>query len=82
MMIGFGCGMILVVSLILNVLVNTGTIPPAATSLPFLSAGGGNIVVSYALIGIVLSIYRFKNVYPRHICIDSKKKRKADISNG
>ena len=82
MMIGFGCGMILVVSLILNLLVNIGAIPPTATSLPFLSAGGGNIVVSYALIGIVLSVYKFKNVYPRHIRIDAKKKRKADIFNG
>ena len=41
--------------------------PPTATFFPFLSAGGSYIVVSYGLIGIVLSIYRYKNVYPRHV---------------
>ena len=41
------------------------TVSRLATSLPFLSAGGGNILLSYTLMGIVLSIYRYKNIYPR-----------------
>lgn len=67
MMMGCGCGMIFLVSFLINVLENLGAFPPTATFLPFLSAGGSYIVVSYGLIGIVLSIYRYKNVYPRHV---------------
>lgn len=67
MMMGCGCGMIFLVSFLINVLENLGALPPAATFLPFLSAGGSYIVVSYGLFGIVLSIYRYKNVYPRHV---------------
>lgn len=67
MMMGCGCGMIFFVSFLINVLENLGALPPTATFLPFLSASGSYIVVSYGLIGIVLSIYRYKNVYPRHV---------------
>jgi len=82
MMIGFGCGMIFIASLLLNILVNIGVVPPTSTVLPFLSAGGGNIIVSYALIGIVLSVYRFKDIYSCDVNIDSKRIRKMNISNG
>lgn len=44
----------------LNIMINLGLFPACATSLPFLSAGGGNILLSYTLMGIVLSIYRYK----------------------
>lgn len=67
MMMGCGCGMIFLVSFLINVLENLGALPPTATFLPFLSAGGSYVIVSYGLIGIVLSIYRYKNVYPRHV---------------
>ena len=67
MLMGCGCGMIFFVSFLINVFENLGALPPTTTFLPFLSADGGCIVVSYGLIGIVLSIYRYKNVYPRHV---------------
>lgn len=67
MLMGCGCGMIFLVSFLINVLENLGALPPTETFFPFLSAGGSYIVVSYGLIGIVLSIYRYKNVYPRHV---------------
>ena len=67
MVMGCGCGMIFLVSFLINVLQNLGNLPPNMTFLPFLSAGGSYIVVSYGLIGIVLSIYRYKNIYPRHV---------------
>lgn len=66
MVMGCGCGMIFLGSFFLNVLENLGAFPPTSTFLPFLSAGGSYIVVSYGLLGIVLSIYRYKNIYPRH----------------
>lgn len=67
MMMGCGCGMIFLVSFLINVLENLRALPPTATFLPFLSAGGSYIIVSYGLMGIVLSIYRYKNVYLGHV---------------
>lgn len=75
MMMGCGCGMIFLVSFLINVLENVGAFPPAATFMPFLSAGGSYIIVSYGLMGIVLSIYRYKNVYPQHVRIRQNKNR-------
>lgn len=70
MMMGCGCGMVFLVSALINVLENIGAFPPTATFLPFVSAGGSYVIVSYGLMGIVLSIYRYKNVYPRHVKIN------------
>lgn len=75
MMMGCGCGMIFLVSFLINVLENVGAFPPAATFMPFLSAGGSYLIVSYGLMGIVLSIYRYKNVYPQHVRIRRNKNR-------
>ena len=35
--------------------------------LPFFSVGRSNMVLCYALVGFVMSIYRYKDVYPRHV---------------
>lgn len=75
MIMGVGCGMILLVSFLVNVLENLSLLPLTATFLPFISAGGGYIVVCYGLIGIVLSIYRYKNIYPRTIKIPNSRIR-------
>ena len=75
MIMGLGCGMILLASLAMNILANIGAIPKTATFLPFLSAGGSFVIVSYALIGIILSIYRFKNVYPSHMRISAYREK-------
>ena len=64
---GCGCGMIFLMNLAANILINMGIVPTAWTFLPFLSAGGNNIVLCYGLVGIVLSIYRYKNIYPIHV---------------
>ena len=45
-----------------NVLVTLGLVFPTYTFLPFFSYGGVTMVVTYILLGIVLSIYRYKNV--------------------
>ena len=43
---------------------NLGLLPSAAITIPFLSAGGSNMVSSYILTGLVLSIYRYKDILP------------------
>lgn len=73
MVMGCGCGMILLTSFLLNVLINVGAFPTVMTFLPFLSAGGNYIVVCYAMLGIVLSVYKNKNIYPKHVCIGNEK---------
>ena len=62
MMMGYGCGIVFFVSAFWNVLVTLGLVFPTYTFLPFLSYGGVTMVVTYILLGIVLSIYRYKNV--------------------
>lgn len=52
---------------------NVGAFPTVMTFLPFLSAGGNYIVVCYAMLGIVLSVYKNKNIYPKHVCIGNEK---------
>lgn len=63
---GTGCAILLASNTIINILSSIGIIPPAASFVPFFSAGGSNIILCYAMVGIILSIYRYKNVYPRH----------------
>ena len=67
MVMGFGCGMIFLLNIIINVLGSVGMLPPAASFLPFFSVGRSNIVLCYALVGIMMSIYRYKDVYPKSI---------------
>ena len=64
MVMGFGCGMIILLNILLNLLGALGIIPPASSFLPFLSIGRSNILLCYALVGIIMSIYRYKDVYP------------------
>ena len=62
---GFGCGMIILLNISLNFAGMLGWIPLTSTFLPFLSVGRNNILLCYALVGIILSIYRYKDVYPK-----------------
>ena len=61
MVMGFGCGMIILLNILLNLLGALGIIPPASSFLPFLSIGRSNILLCYALVGIIMSIYRYKD---------------------
>jgi cell division protein FtsW len=56
----------------LNIGVVTGTLPPKGISLPFLSAGGSNLIVSLISVGLVLGLTRqprdqsdFESLAPR-----------------
>lgn len=65
---GFGCGIVLLIQLVLYVLANTG-IGPFSVLLsgvycPFLTYGGSASLVTYILLGILLSVYRWQQVLP------------------
>ena len=72
MLMGCGCGMVLLVTTLINIFQNLGWFPPSRTFLPLMSSGGSYIIVTYILIGIVLSIYKYKSIYPKHISVDYK----------
>lgn len=61
-LLGFGCGLFFLFQIGLHLAVNLGFFPLTASVLPFFSAGGCQILISYILLGLVLSIYRYKNI--------------------
>lgn len=64
MCMGCGCGMIILLNVIIHIGINLGLLPVTGSFLPFFSTGGSSIITSYVLMGIILSVYRYKNVYP------------------
>lgn len=73
LVMGCGCGIIILSNMLLNLLIVFGVFPPTASFLPFISTGNSNMMVCYMLVGIVLSIYRYKDIYPRHIRVAQKR---------
>lgn len=81
LVMGVGCGMIISLNTIINLLSTIGVIPPASSFLPFFSVGRSNILLCYALVGIIMSIYRYKDVYPKHTPTESFLFRKKFTIN-
>lgn len=73
MIVGLGCGLVFLLKTVCSVLTNLELIPYTSVSMPFLSCGGSGMIVSYCLLGLVLSIYRYKNILPDR----SKKAKKS-----
>ena len=48
--------------IISNVLMNLGLFPILGISLPFISYGGSNFVANMALVGLMLGVYRRKDL--------------------
>lgn len=66
MIVGTGCGLVFFLKTLLGILVSLDLIPYVSISIPFLSRGGTTTIISYLLLGLVLSIYRYKNLLPAH----------------
>ena len=73
MAMGVGCTMVIMLNGVINIAQNMGMIPSVQSFLPFFSAGNTSLVVSYMLAGIVLSIYRYKNIYASHVQLKAFK---------
>ena len=65
-MIGYGCGLVFASQVIYSVLTYLRVLRISSVILPFLSVTGGGTMVAYLLMGMVLSVYRYKNIplYP------------------
>lgn len=57
-----GFAAILAIQFLWNILINLGLAPISDVGLPFISYGGTQLVINAALVGIISSIYRRKNV--------------------
>lgn len=68
---GAGCSTVLFLQLVFYLFENLGGLP-MSTYCPFLTYGGTGMVVTYILMGLLLSIYRYENV----ISEDSIRKRR------
>lgn len=75
MIIGTGCGIAFLVKIASSILINFQIIPYFSVSMPFLSYGGSNTMVSYILLGLVLSVYRYKNILPKETARQTAKRR-------
>ncbi len=75
MLMGCGCGMVLLTTAFLNILGNLGLIQNLQAFLPLVSDNGSLILASYILLGVVMSVYRYKNILPAHIVWTRKKTR-------
>ncbi|MBQ2800006.1 MAG: FtsW/RodA/SpoVE family cell cycle protein [Lachnospiraceae bacterium] len=62
MMIGMGCGSIFGIQIVLYFLENIGLLPYSYLYLPLFSLGGTGMVVTYFLLGIVLSVYKYQDI--------------------
>ncbi len=76
MIMGLGCGLVLLGHIFWYVLVNMGVMLPGYVYCPFLVCGGSGMIVTYILFGVMLSIYRYQNVsgteMPQKIAIDTR----------
>lgn len=63
LMIGCACGIVFLTTTLVNILENLNFLPLTETFLPFFSYGGTGQIVSYILVGIFLSVYRYQNIH-------------------
>lgn len=60
-LMGIGCGLVLIVHAAGYVLENAGFIAPEQLYCPF-TVGGREVIVTYVLLGVMLSIYRYQSI--------------------
>lgn len=74
---GFGCVMVLAAETVRNLLNNFGFYTLSTGGLPFLSYGRSHTLAVYALLGVLLSIYRYQDLIFEHI--PCKKEQQAGV---
>jgi cell division protein FtsW (lipid II flippase) len=74
LIIGLGCSLVFAVQIGMYVLSNLSFLPSMPGYLPLFSPGSIGTIVTYGLLGILLSIYRYKDVTPESPVITSRFK--------
>lgn len=75
MMMGICCSVVFVVQMLFYIMGNTG-IWLGGAYCPFLTFGGTGMVVTYVLLGLLLSIYRYQNVIGESGAVEKKMWRR------
>lgn len=75
MMVSCGSGMVFLTQLVMYFLENAGILPYISIDIPFISAGGSNVIVSYILAGMVMSVQRYKCVLPKELPIGKRDRK-------
>ena len=74
---GCACGIVVALQSISNILIVFGLLPMTGSSLPIFTSSVSFCIVDYAMIGMVLSIYRYKDIRrdysPNNIRNDGKQ---------
>lgn len=60
--LGIGCGLVFFFEILISVLTSLHLMPSAMAILPLISQGGSQIFVMYTMIGLVLSIQRYRDI--------------------
>lgn len=76
MIMGTGCSTAFLLQAAAYIVNNLGIIP-TEINVPFISYGGAGTVVTYILLGVLLSIYRYQNVLPENPLPKVRKTEKA-----
>ena len=58
-----GATLVVVFQAMINIAVATGSAPTKGISLPFLSAGGSNLLISLAAIGLIVNVGRSQEAH-------------------
>lgn len=64
MILGCASGITIFLQTVMHIMVNLNLLPFVSVNMPFFSVGGSQMMVSYILLGIVLSVYRYKDIRP------------------
>ena len=64
MILGCASGITIFLQTVMHIMVNLNLLPFVSVNMPFFSVGGSHMMVSYILLGIVLSVYRYKDIRP------------------
>lgn len=75
--VDYGCSMVFAVQIIYNFLQCLQVAPASSVALPFLANSGSGTLVFYILMGIILSVYRYKNI---PLNADAKKLPKVRVT--
>ena len=77
---GCGCMMWIAVNAIANIVVGFGIVPEFyASFFPFIS--NNNIVISYVFLGVLISVYKYKDAYPQHVDIKGRSNKEKGLQS-
>lgn len=79
MLMGVGCSTVLAFQIIFYILSNTGVSLFGDRYCPLLNRGGTGTIVTYVLLGLMLSICRYQNVLPEHVNVTKEATKTGSL---